>query len=529
MEWKTEPNKKTLLIIRRSGYGQKENTSGDTQSREGRDYAVRHGLDIVHEESIIETAFKRKERRKFRALIQKALSENIRHVLFFWSSREARNLTDLEENDDLIRSGKIIIHHVSEGKVYWKGTPDSDFTYRELNAVINKSESRSKSTMLKASLRTKALAGWWPYRHTTLGYVHHKDRDKFNNPIKGTAKVGLDPDFRKVRLAQREFELRAKGFSYDEIRRQNLEEKNLVPDEMRKTYSRHAIEVRLKNEFYWGFFSLTGDSKRYEGKHEKIIPAKILKAVEAVNAGNACKLRTSVAVGDDIFRGWLKCNHPECQRLITYEKKRKTLKSTGEAKVYHLYRCSNSRKIHDKHVYVSEEKVWAQFEPSVDRFDITDAFAADILKAMEESFDVDQRTHKRQLDGQRGALKDLERKEDKLYADYADGVLDKDGHQRQLRRIRDERDALNRQFEDLTLLISDSSKTAVRKMFELATDAKTLWKSMNREERVGFLKKVCSNPTLDELTLHYHLQKPFARIASMKQNSMWRRGRDLNP
>jgi len=104
---------------------------------------------------IIETAFKRKERKKFHALIKKALKENIRHILFFWSSREARNLTDIEENDELIRAGKIIIHHVSEGKVYWKRTPDSDFTNREMNAVINKSESRGKSTMLKAALKLK--------------------------------------------------------------------------------------------------------------------------------------------------------------------------------------------------------------------------------------------------------------------------------------------------------------------------------------------------------------------------------------
>ena len=63
--WKNDSNKKTLLVIRRSGYGQKENTSGETQLRENTDYANRHGLSVVHTESIIETAFKRKERKKF--------------------------------------------------------------------------------------------------------------------------------------------------------------------------------------------------------------------------------------------------------------------------------------------------------------------------------------------------------------------------------------------------------------------------------------------------------------------------------
>ena len=527
-DWKSDPNKDTLIIIRRSGYGQKENTSGDTQLREGVDYAQRHGLTVVHTESIIETAFKRKERKKFRALIQKALDEKIRHVLFFWSSRESRNLTDLEENDELIKSGQVIIHHVSEGKVYWKGTPDSDFTYREINAVLNKSESRSKGTMLKASLRTKALAGWWPYRHTTLGYLHQKDKDKYGNPIKGTAKIIVDPDPAVVRLAQREFHLRSQGVSYDEIRRQNLEGQ-VVPDDMKKTYSRHAIEVRLKNSFYWGYFYLAKDlGTRYEGKHELIIPQRTLKAVEAINNGNGCKRQSSVGIDDDIFRGWLKCGHPECQRLITYEKKEKTLKSTGEAKVYHLYRCSNSRRIHDHKTYIGETKIWEQLEPVLDILTISEEFARDVASALKETHAEQQQLVQKQVEVCRSALKELEAKEDRAYDDRDKGVLDDFQYRRRIEKIREERKQCTTQFEHLTLSMTDGA-TAVAKMFELAINAKTLWKSMDRQERVAYLKKVCSNPTLEGLTLQYEMKKPFARLASWKGFSKWRREWDSNP
>ncbi len=72
-----------------------------------------------------------------------------------------------------------------------------------MDAVLNRSESRGKSTMLKAALKTKALAGWWPYRHTPLGYLHFKDRDKFGNPIEGTAKLTTGPDSKMVRLVQK--------------------------------------------------------------------------------------------------------------------------------------------------------------------------------------------------------------------------------------------------------------------------------------------------------------------------------------
>lgn len=525
--WKSEPNKRTLIVIRRSGYGQKENTSGETQRRENTEYAKKQGLDVVHTESIIETAFKRKERKKFHALIQHALKENIKHIVFFWSSREARNLTDVEKHEELIRAGKIIIHHVTEGRVYWKKTPDADFAYREMNAVMNKGESRGKSTTLKAALRTKALSGWWPYRHTTLGYIHYKDRDKYGNGIKGTAKIVVDPDTKNVRLVQREFELRARGISYDEIRRLNLLEKNLVPDELRKTYSRHAIEVRLKNEFYWGFFRLTDDPIRYEGKHEKIIPARILKAVEAVNEGNACKYRaSSVAEGDDIFRGWLKCDHPECQRLITYERKEKTLKSTGEAKVYHLYRCSNSRKVHDKLVYASEEKIFSQFEPSMDRFDITEGFAEDLLKELDASFEKQKIAIKKQMDGFRNVMQEVREQRRNTVNLFTTGKLAQADYEDQITLLEKREDDCTNQLEHLNLLINDAGRGAVQKVLELAINAKELWKSMNRIERVNYLKKVCSNPTLDDLTLHYRLEKPFEKLAEMKGKPNWRRRRD---
>ncbi|MFN8945108.1 MAG: hypothetical protein ACK5WZ_10855 [Pseudobdellovibrionaceae bacterium] len=63
---------------------------------------------------------------------------------------------------------------------------------------------------------------------------------------------------------------------------------------------------------------------------------------------------------------------------------------------------------------------------------------------------------------------------------------------------------------------------SVQKVFELAINAKTLYKSMSRENRLEYLKTVCLNPTLDGLTLEYHLQSPFARLSNWKENPKWR-------
>ena len=221
---------------------------------------------------------------------------------------------------------------------------------------------------------------------------------------------------------------------------------------MRKKYSRHGIEERLKNPLYWGYFYVVGNSARYEGKHEKIIPDETLKVVAAINSGNGCKRKTSVSPLDDIFRGWLYCGHSACQRLVTYEKKEKTLKSTGEAKVYHLYRCSNSRRIHDRKTYISEDKIWAQFAPVLENLVINEEFANDVRKALNEDYETQNGQAAANMESCKKTLKELDEKEDATYDDMKRGLLDETQYQRRIRRVRDERDECKERFERLRLL-----------------------------------------------------------------------------
>lgn len=527
MEWKNDPNKRALAIVRRSSSGQKENTSAETQEREIREYSMRHNLDLIKFESIIETAYQADARKKYNALMQFALAQGIKHILFYIGSREARNLTDNERNERLIKEDKIIIHYVSENKVFDKDSPDSEFLARDILTAVNKNYSRENGTRVRNSYRTKAESGWWPYRHTVLGYIHHKEKDKYGNAIKGTAKIIPNPDSRIVRLVQREFELRTQGFSYDDIREKNLKE-GYVPKNLDGKYSRHGIEERLKNSFYWGFFYLKDDPTKYRGKHELIIPSHFLKAVDAINSGNGCKRRAS-RNGEDIFRGWLVCGHPDCQRGITYERKEKILKSTGEAKVYHLYRCSNSRRIHAKKVYVGEEKIWEQFEPVVDSVSITEEFAKDITAALDETKEKQKAAIRKQMEGYNQAREDLRIERRNVVRLFTSGKLDERDYSDQITEIEEKEDHYASELERLNCTITDAGMTAVKRVFELAINAKQLWKTMDRVARLEYLKKVCSNPTLDALTIHYHLEKPFARLASWSENKEWRRARDSNP
>ena len=527
-KWKTDSNKRALAIVRRSSTGQKDNTSAETQIAAIMRYANDHGFEfVIKPEEIIETAYDSEKRGKYNNLMAQAKKLGAKHILFYNASREARNPNDLATNTTLIQQDKIIVHHVSDGKVYSKNSSDSDLLLRGITGVINENYSRENGTRVKNSFRTKAERGWFPYRHTPLGYTHHKEVDRSGYAIKGTATVVVDKNSANVRLVQREFELRAQGHSYDVIRQSNLDA-GLVPLEQIKTYHRSSIEKRLKNSFYWGTFQLTGDPEIFKGKHDQIIPTKTLKAVKAINDGHGAKRRKNDAEGADLFAGWLFCGHADCQRQMTYDPKTKTIKATGETKTYHYYRCSNSRKVHEKLANVTEEKIWKQFEPAIEALSISEEFAQDIANALNETHDKQKTAIKKQMEGFKFELRGLEGKEDIAYNDFKQDILDEAGYKRQIERIRGQRQHFENEIERLTLTISDEAMISVQKVFELATNAKALYISMNREERLEYLKKVCSNPTLDGLTLQVQLQSPFARLSVWKENLNGRRGRDSN-
>lgn len=525
--WNEDLNRRAIGIVRRSSVGQEANTSADTQEREIRDYASKHGLELVQLKSITESAYKTDQRKKYKLIMNFAQTHGVKHILFYVGSREARNLTDNEQNESLIKADKITVHHVSEGKVYWKGSPDSDFLCRDISAAVNKANSRENGTKMKAAYRTKAGNGWWPYRHTPLGYVHYKERKENGAPIKGTARLIADPNGKKVQLVQREFEMRSVGLSYETIRAKNMEE-GYVPQSMLMKYSKRGVEDRLKNPIYWGYFYLSGEKTRYEGKHDLIIPKNTLKKVEQVNGGRTYK-RKSLDSTIGVFRGWLKCGHPDCERAITFEHRKKKLKTTNEIVEYKFYRCSNSRRVHLKTAYIRESDVWTQLEPSIQAFSINEDFAKDIASALNQSHIKQQAAIKKQMEGFRNECLGLENREDALYQDLKLGILEETAFLRLQNRLRAERRHFELEIERLTLAINDEGMISVQKVFELAINAKSLWKGMEPLHRLEYLKKIMFEPKLEGLTIRYQLEKPFARLASWQENCEWRRERDLNP
>ena len=193
-------------------------------------------------------------------------------------------------------------------------------------------------------------------------------------------------------------------------------------------------------------------------------------------------------------------------------------------KVYHLYRCSNSRKIHDsmKGMNVIEEKVWEQFEPAVASLGFSRSFADQVLAALRESHEKSKAATRRQIEEYRQALKKLEAKEDRIYQDHVSGLLDEMGYKRQFKRVREERDHFTTLMAQANEAVSDAFNETAESLIELAMSAKELWKSASPQQKLDYLKVICSNQKLNGVTVEYEMKKPFRILSQMAQKSEWR-------
>ena len=126
MDWKpeNETNKSAIAILRVSSRKQADNTSHDGQEREVLAYAKANGLIIAEncKFRISESAKNSDDRKQYKQAIRYALKNRIRHVLFYMSDRESRNLTDLEDNEKLVKLDKLVIHHVQDRRVFHAGS-----------------------------------------------------------------------------------------------------------------------------------------------------------------------------------------------------------------------------------------------------------------------------------------------------------------------------------------------------------------------------------------------------------------------
>lgn len=505
-----------------SSMRQKDNISHEVQEVEIKRYCAENGLNLREENIVplVESAFK-EDRKKYAAVMQRALRQKIKHIIFYMYDRESRNLTDNEKNERLVKDGTIILHYVHDRKVLHKNSPGSDFFMRDIQAATNKHYSRNMGLKIGDACKRKAELGWFPLNHTPMGYKHMRPRDEKGNEIR-KAHTTIVIDELESPIVRREYELRANGATYEEIRLRVLSE-GLIPKKMVPHYRVSSIERRLKNKFYYGRFDWKG--QEYAGKHPLFIPKPVLDKVAATFGKK--KIKRVVDDYGALTGGWLTC--ADCGCNVVYDPHVKKIVGTGEMRVYHLYHCTNGKTDAEggrwhksmKGMYVSEESLWEQFGAVIDQIQISKELAEKIAERLNEVYVQAEAKVTERVRSFEEALRGIDGRKDQAYDLFATGTLDSEMYQRQMQRLRTEREQLLSEIEKAKRSTVGAAREIAEGTLELATSVKLLWNSRSPWERREFLEKVLSNQTLRGTTVEFDLRKPFQVVSQMQRNSKW--------
>jgi len=523
--WRSETKRDAVAIVRVSTAKQGEGISPTVQEEEISKYCTERNLKIVKTVILEESAKDSENREEYSKELKNILKSKIYHFVYYASDREARNMTDPETNTKLIKAGMITVHHVNDRRVYWKGSTANDFFIRNIYAARNANFCDNLSERVFASLEKKAQLGWYPNARPPLGYIGRRQINEFGKEsAKGLSIIVPDPNQDAIALVKREFELRALGYSFREIRKRILDEGWKLPRSIKK-YSEKSIDYRLKSKFYHGYFDFNG--VEYKGNHELIIPEDILRKVKRSFMPGADRV---VPEKNSIFGGWIRCGHEACNNVIIYDPKEKFLRASGETKVYHYYHCANSRGVHEslKGLSISEEELWAAFEKGLPTIAIPEALATDILHAMMKRDKEASTEKKKQTEQLKKSLSDLEKKEEFAYENFESGAIDLPMYRRQCERIKVERERISAALSTQEKIFSATSYKDVSIALELCKNLKILWKGLEKKNRVKLLKSLYSNPKLEAGTIEFNLRKPFSVINKMKGQELWYLRSDSN-
>lgn len=518
-------NKNAISVIRISSGRQSDGLSPDIQKDSIRGYCKRLGLIIEKEFNIIESAKSSKDRTKYKEAIRYAEKNRIGNIVFYMFDRESRNFTDLEENEDKVLKGIFNIHYVKENSILHRDSPDSDFLTRSFSGIMARQFIRNLKTKVSEGMNKKAENGWYPSNNPPLGYALQKPIDPETGKVKSRGSTIIpDPNMNNQKIVLREFELRAQGLSFDRIREQIVSE-NLIPPKKLKSYTATAIHKRLKHPFYRGDF--IWQLRQYKGKHEVFVPRDLLTKVDQSLGLRGCTIKRENSDYTTLTGGWLKCI---CGCHVVYDPKKKLIRSTNETKTYHLYHCTNGKKVHAsmRGMNVTNDQIWIQLGSALDDISIPPELAKDISQALNQIETKAHATTKKQIELFKQEEVALQIKEDKLLNMRLDGEIDQELFESKLKRIRADRKSITDQIEVLQLSLTSAVIETVQSVLELARNAKLLWISQSPAEKKKVLDMILSNPILDGSNIRYDLKKPFRILKEMKGNKEWRTLRDSN-
>ena len=467
---------------------QQEGYSIEAQLRLARGFAAKNGFQIEREFIDVESA-KTTGRKEFGKMLEfLSRSKTCRTILVEKTDRLSRNF----EDQVLLNKLDLEIHFVKTGTVLSRNAKAQTKFMHGIELVSSKYYSDNLREEVIKGMREKAEQGTYPGR-APYGYVNNR----------GTRAIEIHPE--KSEIAKYIFERYASGgYSLLSLSR-----------DVRHTWgvsiSKTNLHKMLTNPFYIGKFNWGGGT--YQGTHEPLISPNVYTQVQAIlHRPSKSKYRKH----DIAFRGLLTCAHDNC--TVTGELIRDK---------YVYYRCSGGRGPCELPRF-REQEIADKLGSIVRDVTIPPEVAQRIVKALE----VEQKNMGTHVKQQRARLnRELETvrgRMDATYCDKLDGKISEEFWQRKQADWNAEEQRISLQLEALKEPNETNNLTDVRRIFELAQSAYSLYVTRKPAEQAELLRNVLLNCSIDGVSIYPTYKMPFDLIAKRAKSKEWSGREDSN-
>lgn len=334
----------------------------DSQIKEMRALAARDGLDVVTVKRESHSAKEASQRPVFNEMIDEMRAGKFNGILTWAPDRISRNAGDLGRVVDLMDAGVLVQIQTYSQK--FSNNPNEKFLLMILCSQA-KLENDNKSINVKRGLRARAemgmLPGWAPIGYLNDNRSDHKCEyllDPIRSPV-------IKMIFEKVGR-EKWSGVRVYHWLKEDVKFTTRSGKNL---------NISTLYELLKNPFYCGVFEYPRKSGNwYVGKHEALITRELF---EEVRKKIVEETKPRKRFNEFAFVGMMSCG--DCGSGVTCLEKEKTIKSTGQPKIYRYYVCSRAQDRRCKNPYIREDAMMEQLGGIIDEIEIDRLGARELI------------------------------------------------------------------------------------------------------------------------------------------------------
>lgn len=509
---------KAIILARVSTEEQKEaGNSLPAQLARLQSYCLNRNLEIDQEFTFDESAWKteREEFKKIVGILQ--FSKETMVLCCDKIDRLIRNFTkDLAVLEELRKNGKIELHFPSDNIVLHRDSPAADLFRFTIGVSLAKYYSDSISDNVKRAYENKIKKGEWIGR-APVGYLNITDENDNKDII-------VDPirSFLIVKI----FELYASGVSMRKIK-QEMDKLGLtshVPNG--KLLNISAIELILKNPFYYGVMRIKG--KLYPHKYQPIISRELFDRVQQRRVGYF-KKPFKYASKPFLFRGMIQCADPDCGCTITAEIKKGNI----------YYSCTNFRKKHEKRIYIREEDLMAPISEKLKNFVLPDSKIDKIVNGLRKANEAESYFNEQSINALKEEYDRIEARISKMCDKLFDGRITEEMYDKKLKEYKERQDDIIDEMKKHTKADKDYYIT-VNQVLSLAQRASEIFlsskkfiteeeKSSEIEQKRQLLNFAFQNFRLQGKNLLFDTKTPFDAVLLAHNCSDLGGYRDSNP